>query len=169
MMFLVLDKDPTESVNYLLEHTNKKYLKKQILELMQLICSAGYSDVYKKIPQGKAIQNWIKASNNNEMYVYFYMNYALYLLYNDIYNFIPDNQQKIFIDYANKMDLFWDQCEENVIKTAIFRYQKQYRETTYETNIELPIDICINEYRKYLKWKIEQNKEYFKGDQNGKN
>jgi hypothetical protein len=33
----------------------------------------------------------------------------------------------------------------------------------------LPIDICVNEYRKYLKWKIEQNEEYFKGDWNGKN
>ena len=129
---------------------------------MQLICSAGYSDVYKKIPQGKAIQNWIKTSNNNEMYVYFYMNYALYLLYNDICNLIPENQNKIFIDYATKMNLDWDQCEANSIKTAIFRYQKQYKETTYETNIELPIDICINEYRKYLKWKIEQNKDYFK-------
>lgn len=165
MMFLILDKDPTESVNYLLKHTNEKYLKKQILELMQLICSAGYSNVYKKIPQGKAIQNWIKASNNNEMYVYFYMNYALYLLYNDICNLIPENQNKIFIDYATKMNLDWDQCEANNIKTAIFRYQKQYKKyTTYETNIELPIDICINEYRKYLKWKIEQNKEYFKSE-----
>lgn len=163
MMFLVLARTPLSSVDYLLNHTNEKYLKKQILELMQLICSAGYSDVYKKIPQGKAIQNWIKASNNNEMYVYFYINYAFYLLYNDIYNFIPDNQQKIFTDYANKMDLNWDQCEANNIKTAIFRYQKQYKEyTTYDTNIELPIDICINEYRKYLKWKIEQNKDYFK-------
>lgn len=168
MMFLVLAKTPIGSVDYLLNHTNRKYLKKQVLELLQLICSAGYSNVYKKIPQGKAIQNWIKASNNNEMYVYFYMNYALYLLYNDICNLIPENQNKIFIDYATKMDLKnRDQCDNSNIKTAIFRYQKQYKEnTTYETNIELPIDIAIIEYRKYLKWKIEQNEEYFKKEVN---
>ena len=59
MMFLVLDEIPTNSVNYLLEHTNEKYLKKQILELLQLICSAGYSDVYKKILSEKDIMKCV--------------------------------------------------------------------------------------------------------------
>ena len=52
---------------------------------------------------------------------------------------------------------------ESISDAIVKKYQKQYKEnTTYKTNIELPIDICINEYRKYLKWKIEQNRDYFK-------
>ena len=163
MMFLILDETPLGSVDYLLKHTNEKYLKKQVLELLQLICSAGYSNVYKKIPQGKAIQDWIKADHTNQLYVFYYLEYAFYLLYNEL-NPIPEKYDQIFLDYMESIKLYnWDQCNCTDIKTAIFRYQKQYKEyTTYETNIELPIDICIKEYRKYLKWKIEQNKEYFK-------
>ena len=174
MMFLVLAKTPLSSVEYLLNHTNRKYLKKQVLELLQLICSAGYSDVYKKIPQGKEIQNWIKANHTNEMFVWYYLDYAFHILYlpsNMGYGpeyEIPENYKQIYDDFTNAV--VKELTDPTDIRTAIFRYQKQYKEyTTYETNIELPIDICINEYRKYLKWKIEQNEEYFKGGQNGKN
>lgn len=169
MMFLVLAETPIGAVDYLLEHTSRKYLKVQIKELCQLICSAGYSDVYDKIPQGKEIQNWIKAGHTNELYVWYYLSYAFHMLYTpgfgNAYD-VPKKQGQIFDDFTEKITLKdWDKTNATDIETAIFRYQKQYKEyTTYETNIELPIDICVNEYRKYLKWKIEQNEEYFKGD-----
>lgn len=39
------------------------------------------------------------------------------------------------------------------IKTAIFRYKKDYSGTTYATDTELPIDIAVAEYKKYMEWK----------------
>ncbi|MBQ3423232.1 MAG: hypothetical protein IJH34_16600 [Romboutsia sp.] len=149
MMFLVLAKTPLGSVDYLLNHTNEKYLKKQVLELLQLICSAGYSNVYKKIPQGKAIQNWIKANHTNEMFTWFYLDYAFHLLYLpsnmgfDPKYEIPENYKQIYADFTNVV--VKELTDPTDIKTAIFRYQKQYKENTlYESNIELPIVICIN-------------------------
>lgn len=39
------------------------------------------------------------------------------------------------------------------IKTAIFRYKKGYSGTTYATDSELPIDVAVAEYKKYMEWK----------------
>lgn len=153
MMFLILDETPVGSVNYLLEHTNERYLKKQVLELLQLICSAGYSNVYKKIPQGKAIQNWIKASHTNEMFVWYYLHCAFYLLYNDCYDLIPDNYKNIVNDFTEKIKQnnggYFELADSNGIESAIFRYQKQYN-SEIPTNTELPIKQVVKEYRKYL-------------------
>lgn len=55
-MLLILDKNPILAANLV----PSKLKFKQLLELSQLICSAGISGVYKKIPQGKEIQNCIK-------------------------------------------------------------------------------------------------------------
>ena len=60
MMFFILDKNPKEAVKYLVENAPRVLKCKQLLELGQLICSCGYSDVYKKVQQGKEIQKWIK-------------------------------------------------------------------------------------------------------------
>ena len=49
MMFIILDSCPIQAVYKLPE----KIRFKQLIELAQLICSAGFSDIYKKIPQGK--------------------------------------------------------------------------------------------------------------------
>ena len=55
MMLIILDKDAIKSAELIPDSLKFK----QLLELCQLICSAGYSDVYKKVPQGKDIQQWI--------------------------------------------------------------------------------------------------------------
>ena len=55
MFLLVLDKDAVKSAQLVPD----KIKFKQLIELCQLICSAGYSNVYKKINQGKELQNWI--------------------------------------------------------------------------------------------------------------
>ena len=60
MMLIICDKDPYKAVKYLIANTNKNFVFKQLLELGQLICSCGFSDVYKKINQGKKLQEWIK-------------------------------------------------------------------------------------------------------------
>lgn len=171
MMFLVLAKTPIGAVDYLLEHTSRKYLKVQIKELCQLICSAGYSDVYDKIPQGKEIQNWIKANHTNELYVWYYLSYAFHMLYvpgfGDAYD-VPEKQRQIFDDFTEKITLKdWDKTNATDIQTAIFRYQKEY-ESPYPTNIELDIDTAVKEYRKYLNWKIKYKPNYFERRNNGK-
>lgn len=56
MMLIVLDKNPITAAK--LVPNNLKF--KQLLELAQMLCSCGFSNLYKKIPQGKAIQEWIK-------------------------------------------------------------------------------------------------------------
>lgn len=40
------------------------------------------------------------------------------------------------------------------VTTAIFRYRKGY-ECEYESNLELPIDVAVEEYKKYLNWKFK--------------
>ena len=56
MFLLVLSVDPITSANLIPD----KLKFKQLIELGQLICSVGISDVYKPIRQGKEIQKWIK-------------------------------------------------------------------------------------------------------------
>ena len=161
MMLLILHKTPIGCVDYLLKHTNKKYLSKQVLEIMQLLCSAGYSDVYDKIPQGKEIQNWIKSSHTNEMYLWIYLNYVFYL---EVLTVKPETLKKylkIYQDFTDKA--IGNIADSTDIKSAIFRYKKEY-ESFIPSNTELPVEECIKEYRKYLDWKIKQNPEYFKKD-----
>ena len=70
MMLLILDENPILAANLV----PSKLKFKQLLELSQLICSAGISDVYKKILQGKEIQNWIL---ENPAWVYRYFDTLL--------------------------------------------------------------------------------------------
>ena len=42
-------------------------------------------------------------------------------------------------------------------ETAIFRYVKEYEEfTEYPTNAELPIDVAVKEYEKYVEFKKDK-------------
>ena len=56
MMLIICSEKPSRAA-----HLVPDRLKfKQVLELCQMVCSCGYSNIYKKVPQGKAIQEWIK-------------------------------------------------------------------------------------------------------------
>lgn len=148
MFLLVLDKDPITSANLVPD----KLKFKQLLELGQLICSAGISDVYKPIRQGKAIQEWIKKHPEWVAMFYFWLKqycilniqgtYKTFmnieLIYRDIYAFCYERRQEI----------------KEPLTTAIFRYSKDYeRFTIYPSNTELDIDACIIQYKYYLDWK----------------
>lgn len=50
MMLLIPKNTPMGCIDYILDNFGTNYLSTQVKELMQLICSAGYSKVYKKIP-----------------------------------------------------------------------------------------------------------------------
>ena len=56
MFLLILDKDPIRSAHLIPD----KLKFKQLIELGQLVCSAGISDIYKPIKQGKQLQEWKK-------------------------------------------------------------------------------------------------------------
>ena len=141
MMLIVLDKNPILAAQ--LVPNNLKF--KQLLELAQMICSCGYSNIYKKIPQGKAIQEWIKRNPT------WTKEYIIHL-----FQWCKENK-KLTNKTCNDISqiimsmpvLFWVLP----IKTAIFRYKKGYSGTTYATDTELPIDVAIAEYKKYMEWK----------------
>lgn len=141
MMLIVLDKNPILAAQ--LVPNNLKF--KQLLELAQMICSCGYSNIYKKIPQGKKIQEWIK---RNPTWV---KEYATELL--------EVCKKNTNIKHKTVCDITAIICSMPIvlwvlpIETAIFRYKKDYTGTTYATDTELPIDEAVREYKKYMEWK----------------
>lgn len=145
MMLIILDKDPVKSAQLLPD----KIKFKQLIELCQLICSAGLSNVYKPIKQGKELQKWVM---KHKRWIY---NYLLEL---KIYTF---QNIKIGMKTANDIekiiyDLVVSIKENKEPTTAIFRYSKDY-ECEIPTNTELPIEECIEQYKKYVEWKKENN------------
>ena len=145
MMLIITEKKPKDNLKWLAENTNKNYIFKQLLELAQLICSCGYSNIYKPIKQGKALQEWIK---KNPLWVYRFYNllwfwcaarikmkpktlYDLYMIKDNLYEHI---EKKRRITYP---------------KTAIWRYNKDYL-SEYPTDSELPIEVVTGLYKKYI-------------------
>lgn len=145
MMLLILDENPILAANLV----PSKLKFKQLLELSQLICSAGISGVYKKISQGKEIQNWIL---ENPAWVYRYFD-TLSIYCVDL----PNIKHKTVEDFKQIMhDLYWYVVFNGKIcilpQTAIFRFSKDYT-TDYLNNVTLPISKCVEEYKQYVQWK----------------
>ena len=146
MFLIILDKNPYKAAELIPDRLKFK----QLLELCQLICSTGISDVYKPIKQGKELQEWIV---NNQEWVCLY-GCCLYRKCRDVFNIKNETRQKI-LNILEKLKL-----GDKEPQTAIFRYVKEYAEfTEYESNSELPIDVAISEYKRYLEYK---EKEYNK-------
>ena len=146
MMFIIANVDPDEAAIYLREHTSKVFRFKQLIELAQLVCSAGFSDIYKTVARGKVIQEWIK---KNRYFTYRYMKRLWYIALSET-NIKPETSLKL---YKIMNALFDSASADNAfdlnIKTGIFRYKKGY-ESEFPSNTELPIRTCVNEYRKYI-------------------
>lgn len=149
MFLIILDKNPYEAAVKIPEG----YKHKQLLELMQMIsCVVDFG--YKQLPNGKEIKNWIK---KNKLWV---CTFAEVLM--DITNL----SSLTYIKYKCLCDLLYEDCKdiEDTLslvvpnaKTAVFRYVKEYKKfTEYETNTELPIEIAVKEYEKYMNWKKEK-------------
>lgn len=141
MMLIVLDKNPILAAQ--LVPNNLKF--KQLLELAQMICSCGYSNIYKKIPQGKEIQSWIK--QNYTWVKRFAINLLLWCKKN------INLKEKTYVDILNIIHSMPVTYFVLPIRTAVFRYKKGYIGTTYATDTELPIDEAVREYKKYMEWK----------------
>ena len=81
MMLIITDKDPYKSAQLLIASTNKNFVFKQLLELGQLICSAGISSVFKPVKQGKELQEWIR---NNLYFTYRFYEHLQVWVYQNI-------------------------------------------------------------------------------------
>lgn len=136
----ILDKDPIISA----QRVPDKYKFKMLIELGQLICSAGISDAYKPIKQGQELQVWVDIYRP---YTYIYFNE---LLCWSIYNI------KLKPDTLNKLVKIRQDLEEVVYEHiysepthAYFRYHKDYK-CDVESKTLLQIDECIKYYEDYL-------------------
>lgn len=152
MMLIIANKNPQRNLEYLVNNTSKNFVFKSLLELAQLICSCGYSNVYKKIKQGKEIQEWIK---KNRLWTYRFYNCLWFWCAAHI-----KLKPKTLCDlYKIKDDLYSNIEHKKRItypKTVIFRYKQGYK-SEYITNTELPINIAVEEYKKYLNWKFKKH------------
>lgn len=156
MFLLILDKNPYKSVELIPDRLKFK----QLLELGQLICSAGISDVYRPVNQGKKLQAWIKEN------VYF-----TFCMYDSLMTWCVRNinlKTKTLKDFCNIRDglycfLTRAKRSSKVTTNGIFRYIKEYKPfTRYNTNTQLPIEECVKEYKKYINWKEEMYKRRIK-------
>lgn len=144
MFFIILDENPIKAAQVL-----PKGIKfKQLLEVGQLVCSAGYSKVFKPLRSGKEIQEWIKI---NPAWTQQFMKQLLedsvglvnmtnntFLKLNFILNSLPQTTRPAKAE------------------TAVFRYSKDYSHT-HKSNTKLPIGEAVACYKEYVEWK-KQNK-----------
>lgn len=149
MMLIITSPNPKEVVDWLVENTNKQFVWKQLLEVLQLVCSAGISNTYKPLKQGFGLQNWIK--NHKEWIFWYIMSLYEWCYYNiDLKIETMASVQNILSDLHNSIDVTMD---EKYPTTAIWRYSKEYL-SEYATNSELPIEVVTELYKEYIKWKF---------------
>lgn len=149
MMFIILDKNPIKAVDKLPYSIRFK----QLIELAQLLSSCGVTNVYKPIPQGKELQEWILKHLD---YVFFYYINLSYWCTKNIKmgNKTWEDIGKITEDLWNKLSFIEGKIVEHDPKNIIFRYSKDYTETNIQSKSLIPIDLGIQEYEKYTQWKI---------------
>ena len=148
MMLLILDKNPYTAAM----KVPKGIRHEQLLELMQML-----SDVlhfgYAHIPTGKKLKEWI---GKNKEWV---------LVYAKVLGNNLNLSKETVIKYNCLLDLLEESCRDIEgkvapivpnLETAILRYVKEYEDTEYPTDTELPIEIAIKEYEKYAEFKKDK-------------
>lgn len=156
MNLFILDKDPIVSAQKFYDKMGSKYAFKMLIELGQLICSAGFSDVYKTIPQGKELQEWIK---ENPHYTKLYFTELSRLCQGSSLKIRKETLNNIFnICHDINISSFYYECSEmgyEYIWDACFRYSKDYV-CSIPSKTLLPINECIKQTELYLDWKKER-------------
>ena len=160
MFLLILDKNPYRAAELIPDRLKFKSL----LELGQLICSAGMSDVFKPIKQGVELQKWCY---RNVCWVYEYFDYLYYYCCLSI-KMKNETKKKLFqinrdLHFEGEKVMPYHDFKTNrhtwrsiIPQTVIWRYSKEY-ESEYPTNSELPIEVAVGEYKKYFKWKFKES------------
>lgn len=145
MMLIILDANPQKAVNML----PKSIRFKQLIELMQLLSSCGLTNVYKKIPQGKELQEWIL--NNKVFTALYFENLANWCLKNvNLKSKTETDISNVWLDLMEQIDY----SNEYTIDNIVFRYSQKYMSDVKSKSV-LRVNLGINEYRKYCKWKIQ--------------
>ena len=151
MMLIIMDFTPSEAVRLLIQKTDKKFCYKQLLELGQLICSAGISDVFKPVKQGKELQKWIT------QHKYWTLKY-----YSALFDWVKVNIRLQSGTETKFKKIYKDLCSAthyiDIPQSAVLRYRNGY-DCEYINNSELPIGIVTEEYRKYIDWKFKKGIE----------
>ena len=144
MQLYILDKNPIISASLVPD----KYKFKMLIELGQLVCSAGLSNVYKPIKQGKELQAWV-SQHRDYTYSYFDKLLRWSKSHIDMQPSTLDKLQQISLDLENSLG----QIAEKEPTHAYFRYAQAY-DCSIASKTLLPISNCIAEYEKYLEWKM---------------
>lgn len=182
----ITNRNPVEAANYIIKNTDKLFCFKQLIELGQLICSCEVpsktyhdkkhnlvfeyenkkkkyiSNAYKPINQGKAIQQWI-ITHDFWVYAYF-MELLKYCKSN--FNFKPESLkrlEKISLDMEKQVTESSIFTLEQLYRiefhlgNIIFRYKKDYSSfTEFRSNNPIKEEVGIKEYKKYIKWKMQE-------------
>lgn len=151
MMLIILDKNPIIAVKKLVKLTDKRFYHKQLIELCQLICSAGFSKVYKKIYRGKEIQQWIKENIN---FTFKYLDELFYQCHTHL-NMSETSTNRI-IQIMSDLQFYVLKTQKFEAKDAVFRYHKSYNLSKFNSNEKLDIFTACKEYQKYIKWKTDK-------------
>lgn len=148
MQLYILDKNPNISASMIPD----RYKFKMLIELGQLICSSGISNIYKTIPQGKELQAWVFSYRP---YVYQYFETLLDWSRNNI-RCKEETLEKL---EAIKNDLFKSLYELPYVEPnfAFFRYSERYT-SDVKSGTLLSLDECINHYKQYLIWKEDKSR-----------
>ena len=161
MNLFILDKDPIVSAQKFYDKMGSKYAFKMLIELGQLICSAEISDVYKTIPQGKELQEWVK---ENPHYIKYYFSKLFNLCRESNLSLKEQTVKNIASIIGDLCDYsYYFECSDlgfEYIYDAYFRYSKEYK-CDIPSKTLLSIDDCIRETELYLDWKkdIIKNKK----------
>lgn len=139
------------AVEHLVKATNKNFVFKSLLELGQLVCSCGISNVFKPVRQGKELQDWIL--KNPEFVERFYRELYKWCFIN--INYKKETDIKLITIWKDILHYISNYRVDYTPSTIVFRYKKGYN-SKYKSNIELPIEIGIQEYRKYIDWKFNK-------------
>lgn len=149
MQLYILDKNPEKSAEILFESMGAKYSFKMLIELCQMISTVTKCGTFKPVVQGKEIQEFI---SRNSQWVLMYFNKLENLCLNSSLNIKSQTVIKLKKIYSGLKE--YSKCGLNsTILYAPFRYSKDYK-CPVPSNSILPIDECINQYKKYLTYKM---------------
>ena len=161
MQIYILNENAKKSSDILILKSNRRYYFKMLTELMQLLSTVMHKNNIKneylmKNLKGKA-QEFQKFIIDESEYVYQYGCY----LYNECYNTINMKKNTI-IKYSSILNEFYlnfynkSNTEPDILKLdkIPFRYYSGYIDTDLENKMFYDKNIVIEEYNKYLDWKM---------------
>ena len=148
---IVLSTDSNTSVRLIPKHLRIK----ELIEVNNLICSAGISNVFKGTAKNKVLIEWVK---RNSRYIFFYYTRLIQWAWNN--NRVPYKTYVKLKSVREDLSFFmqYNNCTEESPKTIVFSYDSNYK-SPIPNNTEVPTLKGIHLYREYLAWKL--NAKYF--------